>query len=136
MNVRAAVSAGARLFDLDKKAAESGEALRLRQGSQTATLKSVALASAQGLEGALRYAAVFVGADPNEVVVKPNLSFLNTAMRPQDAFDLLRVWQGGGISRRSLFEVLQRGGLISEERAFEDEQDEIAQDGDPLVNTT
>lgn len=116
-----AVSAGARLFDSAKKAAESGEALKLRYAAQTATLTSIAQASAQGLEKALRFVAIMLGQDPTKVVVKPNLDFLDTALSPQEAQALVSVWQSGGMSRRSLFENLQRGELISAERDYDAE---------------
>lgn len=116
-----AVSAGARLFDSSKKAAESGEALRLRYAAQTATLTSIAQASAQGLEKALRYVAVMMGQSPEAVVVKPNLDFLDTALDPQSAAALVSVWQSGAMSKRSLFENLQRGEIISAERDYDEE---------------
>lgn len=116
-----AVSAGARIFDSTKKAAESGEALRLRYAAQTATLTSIAQASAQGLEKALRYIAVMIGANPDDVVVKPNLDFLDSTMTAQEAAALMALWQGGAMSKTSLFENLQRGELISPERDFDEE---------------
>lgn len=51
------------IFDSAKKAAESGEALRLRYAAQTATLTSIAQASAQGLEllGWHRHLCLLIG---------------------------------------------------------------------------
>jgi hypothetical protein len=116
-----AVAAGARIFDSAKKAAESGEALRLRYAAQTATLTSIAQASAAGVEKALRFAAVMIGADPNAVVVKPSLEFLDASLDPSAAEALLRVWQGGAISFETLYENLQRGEIASAERSAEEE---------------
>lgn len=122
---QAAVSAGVRLFDAESGQAESGEALRLRAAAQTATLTSVSLASAAALETALRYAARFVGQNPDEIVVKPNLKFIDTVMTPADAASLVTVWQGGAISKQTLYENLQRGEIASAERTFEEEQELI-----------
>lgn len=122
-----AVAAGVKLFD-SQKAAESGEALRLRAAAQTATLTTVALASAAALERALRYAAMFVGQDPTEIVVKANTEFVETRMTPQEAQALVGVWQSGAISRTSLHEDLQRGGIVSSERTVEEELDLINQE--------
>ena len=116
-----AASAGARLFDSEKRSAESGDALRIRYAAQTATLTSVALTSAQGLEKALRHVAVMIGADPGKVVVKPNLSFVDAGMTPEQAEALVRIWQAGAISYQTLYENLQRGELASAERNFEEE---------------
>lgn len=123
-----AISAGARLLDSEKRTAESGDALRLRYTAQTATLTTISQASAAGLEKALRYVAVMIGADPEQVVVKPNLQFVDQVMDPQQAVNLVKVWQAGAMSKLSLFENLQRGELISAERSFEEEEEEIAKD--------
>ncbi len=116
-----AVAAGARIFDHSKKAAESGEALRLRYAAQTATLTSIAQASAAGLEKALRHAAIMIGADPQEAVVKPNLDHLAGGLTPTDAEALVRVWQSGAVSYQTLYERLQRGEVASPERDHEEE---------------
>lgn len=123
-----AIAAGARLLDSEKRTAESGDALRLRYTAQTATLTTISQASAAGLEKALRYVATIIGANPDEVIVTPNLQFVDQLMDPQAAANLVKVWQAGGMSKLSLFENLQRGELISAERSFEEEEEEIAKD--------
>lgn len=120
-----AVAAGAQLFDV-QSGQESGEALRLRYAAQTATLTTVAQTSAQLLERSLRDAAMFMGADPDVIVVKPNLKFVDAVMTPADARQLMEVWMGGAISKLTMFENLQRGEIISAEREFEEEEDLIA----------
>lgn len=127
-------AAGVKLFDTQSKA-ESGEALRLRSSAQTATLTSIAQTSAAALERALRYAAVFVGQDPEEIVVKPNLQFVDTKMSPQEAGELVTVWQSGAISKQTLYENLQKGEIASSERTFEEEQELISQEevDDPMA---
>ncbi|MFC3628219.1 DUF4055 domain-containing protein [Paracoccus angustae] len=116
-----AASAGARLFDAEKKSAESGDALRIRYAAQTATLTSIAQASAQGLEKALRHIAVMIGVDPNTVVVRPNLSFIDATLSPTDAAALMALWQGGSISYQTFYEQLQKGEIASAERDHEAE---------------
>jgi hypothetical protein len=123
-----AASEGARMFDSISKNAESGEALRLRYGAQTATLTSVAKAGAAGLQKALRHVAMFMGADPEQVLVKPNLKFVDTTLTPADAVSLVSLWQQRGISRTTMFENLQRGEIISSERTQEEEFAEIEAD--------
>lgn len=118
----AAAMEGAKLFDAEKGAAESGEALKIRFAAQTATLTTIAQSAAQGLERALKHAAVMIGADPNKVVVPPNLSFIDSTMSPQEAFELVKVWQAGGISGVTLYENLQRGDIASAERTYEEER--------------
>ncbi len=117
-----AASAGARLFDNAKKAAESGDALKIRFAGQTATLTSIAISSAAGLERALKYVATFMGLNPDDVVVTPNLSFIDATLTGVDALNLVKIWQANVISKQTLYEALQRGEIASTERSFEDEQ--------------
>jgi hypothetical protein len=127
-----AAAAGARLFDSEKKAAESGDALRIRYAAQTATLTSIAQASAAGIEKALRYVAIMIGASPDEVVVTPNLSFMDSPMAAAEAKALMEVWKGGGISYQTYYENLQRGQIASVERDHEDEKALVAEDQEGL----
>ncbi len=117
-----AASFGARLFDNAKKAAESGDALKIRFAGQTATLTSIAIASASGLEKALKHVAVFMGLNPDDVTVTPNLSFIDSTLTGVDALNLVKIWQANVISKQTLYEALQRGEIASTERDFEDEQ--------------
>jgi hypothetical protein len=128
-----AVQAGARLFDAgDKHAAESGDALSIRYAAQTATLTTVSVASARCLERSLRFAALMVGANPEEVVVRPNLKFIDTVLAPDQALNLVKSWQAGAMSKLSLFENLQRGEIVSPERTFEEEESLIQAEGPAL----
>ena len=127
---QAAAQAGARLFNnAENRAAESGDALRIRFAAETATLTSIAQSSAQGLEKALRHIAVMIGQNPEAVVVKPNLSFVDATLTPQEAFALVSVWQSGALSKQTLYENLQRGEIASAERSFEEEEELIAAEG-------
>jgi hypothetical protein len=118
----AAAQAGARLFSSEEKTAESGDALRIRFAAETATLTTIAQSSAQGLERALRHIAVMIGHRPEEVTVKPNLSFVDSSLTPQDAVQLVSLWQSGALSKQTLYENLQRGEIASAERSFEEEE--------------
>ena len=103
-------------------AAESGEALRLRAASQTATLTSIAQTTASGLERALRNIAVWIGADPMQVIVTPNLEFFDRTMSSQDITALVQAWHQGALSYPSLFARLKAGGVLQEDRTLEDEE--------------
>jgi hypothetical protein len=54
---------------------ESGVALQMRVAAQTATLNQIALTGAAALEKLLKICAVWMGANPEEVKVTPNLEF-------------------------------------------------------------
>lgn len=70
----AAQKAG-QIVDTRSKQRESGEALKTRLAAQTTTLTQIALAGAKALEDILKIAAAWVGANPDEVRVEPNLDF-------------------------------------------------------------
>jgi hypothetical protein len=111
------------MFDSGNQA-ESAEALRLRYGAQTANLATVALVTGAMLEESLRHAGRFMGLGPdvvNNIVVKPNMRFIENDMTPSDAEGYVRLWQQGAISKRTMHENLQRGGIASPERTLEEE---------------
>lgn len=114
------------------QAAESGQALKLRAASQTATLTSIAQTTAAGLERALRNIAVWIGANPDEVVVTPNLEFFDRSITAQEIQALVAAWQAGAISHRALFEKLQSGGVIHDDRSYEIEEADILDEDDDL----
>ncbi|WP_414461808.1 DUF4055 domain-containing protein [Hyphomicrobium sp. DY-1] len=124
----AAIASGARLFDNQSKTAESGDALRLRFTAQTATLQTIAQASAALLEKGLRNIAVMMGLDPELVTVKAPKRLVDSALTPQDAVQLVTLWQDGAISYPTLYENLQRGEIASEERNADEERDLIDQE--------
>lgn len=117
---------------------ESGEALKLRAASQTATLTSIAQTTAAGLERALRNIAIWTGQDPEKVIVTPNLEFFDRSISAQEIQALVAAWQAGAMSHKALFDRLQQGGVIHEDRSYEEEGKDILDgdvDSDPLVGS-
>ncbi len=88
-------SMGARLLEPRGSQAESGDALRIRVSASTAGLKTVALTGAEGLAAILRICARWVGADPNEVEVIPNLDFTQETPSPELLRALSQSLEGG-----------------------------------------
>lgn len=135
-----AVAAGARLLDEGNNTPdrESGKAKSTRYVAEVATLGSISISSAAGLEKALRHIAVMMGEDPETVIVKPNLEFFDTKLSAQEVVNLVQGWQNGGYSYQTLYENLQRGGVASEERDFKEErklvQDEQAEREAKILN--
>lgn len=77
-------SMGARLLEPRGTQAESGEALRIRVTASTATLHSIALTGATGLESILKTCAKWVGADPEQVKITPNTDFAQDSPNPEE----------------------------------------------------
>lgn len=116
-----AARSGARLFEQSQSGQESGDARRIRYAAETATLTTIAINSAAALERALRFCARFMGLKEEDVVVTPNLSFVDMKLDPQDAVNLVKMWQDGAISYETLYDNLQKGEIASAERSAEDE---------------
>ncbi len=96
-------SMGARLLEPRGSQAESGEALRIRVSASTATLQTIALTGSAALERILRICAEWVGANPDEVKIKPNLDFTQESPNPEGlrAFAQARK-EGAPISLKSM----------------------------------
>lgn len=104
--------AGSRLLEPRAGQAESGEALKVRVAAQTASLHQIALTGAAGLERCLRQCAVWVGADPEEVKVTPNLDFSDANEKPASLRDLMDAKaKGAPVSLRSIHDWASDNGL-------------------------
>jgi hypothetical protein len=88
----------------------------------------VAQASAAALEKILRYCALLVGEDPDEIIVKPNLDFLENDMTAEEANKMVELWMNKVISYETLYANLQKGRIASEERTAEEEQELVAEE--------
>ena len=104
-----AASKGGQLLDSVSRERESGEALHIRVAARTASLKQIALAGAFGLQQALQHAARWVGANPDEVIVTPNLDFVSEVF---DADQLLKLMSarnlGAPLSLETIHRIMQK----------------------------
>jgi hypothetical protein len=118
---------GARLLEPRKGQAESGEALRTRVESATATLAQIALTGAAGLEDILKKIAVWIGANPDEVKVTPNMDFIQQQTEPREASDMMDAKAKGlGISDESVHEWMQDRNFVT--TTFEQEKERMKSD--------
>lgn len=115
------------LIDNRTRPFESGEALKVRQSGQSATLTEIAIAGAYGLQTILRTIATWIGADPEQVVVEPNLDFSLTGMMTQELVELMTAKaQGAPLSIKSIHTLCVERGLTR--MTFEEELSEIEKD--------
>lgn len=110
---------------------ESGRSRKMRMRGQQSLIRTIAVTAAQGLEKALRNIAVWLGEDPNSVVVTPFLDFVDFNLTAQELTALVLGWQSGAYSHRTLFENMQRADMIPKERSYEDEAELIETEGPP-----
>jgi len=126
----AATMAG-QLMDNASRGVESGDALQIRVGARTATLNEVAITGAFALQKILRIAAEWVGANPEEVVVQPNLDFVDDRLDGKSLIEYITAKTlGAPLSLESIHKLMQDKGLT--ELDLETELQRISEEG-PLV---
>lgn len=104
----------------ERSAVESGDAIRRRVGARTATLTDIAKAGAEGLEKILKIAAAWIGANPDEVEVEPNLDFSEDQLDSKTFVDWMTAKaQGLPLSLESIHAKLVEFEMT--EMTFEDE---------------
>jgi hypothetical protein len=129
-----AMAKGGQLLDTVSRERESGEALQTRVAAKTATLNQIALAGAFGLEQILRIAAEWVGADPETVVVTPNLDFTGDQLQGKTLVEYMAAKSmGAPFALQSIHKIMQEKDLT--ELDFEEELALIAGE-EPLTGST
>lgn len=129
-----AVLFGAQILSEENRAAESGESRKLRLRSQQSILMTINKNTCAGLEKALRQIALWKGLDPETVKVRPAKDLMDYSITAQELTALVAGWQSGAYSKQTLFENIQRAGMIPNERTFEDEQ-QLIDDEPPALGT-
>lgn len=115
------------LLEAVSRSAESGEALRVRVSARTASLNQIAQTGAFALQELLRIAAEWIGANPEEVIIEPNLDFVSDRLEGQTMVQYMTAKQlGAPWTWRSLHNVLFERGLTT--MNFEDEVAEITRE--------
>jgi hypothetical protein len=126
---------GGQLMDSVSRERESGDALRIRVAARTASLTQIAIAGAFGLEQSLKHAATWLGLNPEDVSVTPNLDFVDDVLDGQQLTQYITAKNAGApISLRSLHELMQDRGLTN--RTFEEELEEIDEEAELVSAST
>lgn len=102
--------------------AESGESKRLDKVAQNATTADIANTVSRAYQQAFKFAATWVGANPEDVTIKLNTDYIPANMNPQLLTALLASLQSGEISYNTFYSNLQKGELIHSERTAEEEK--------------
>ncbi len=126
-----AMSMTSKLLDLGGNSYQSGEALKVRVAAKTATLMSIARTGAEGLKKALQIIAVWMGENPDEIVVEPNTEFAEATVVGRTLLELQQAKMiGAPLSNESIHRFARRNDLT--EKSFEEEMAAINQE-EPLV---
>ncbi len=137
---KTAASMAGQLMDTTARGVESGDALQLRVSARTSSLNLIALTGAFGLQSSLRHIAQWIGADPEQVIVEPNLDFADESLEGKTLVDMMNAKiLGAPWSLESMHAYLQDKGLT--ELEFEEEMEKIrneepigSNDGAPDAN--
>ncbi len=116
---------GASLLGSKKHGTESGEALRLRQASSTATLKTVVENIGYGIQYTLQMIAIWMGEDKESVIFEPNDEFSTFALTANETVALVQSWQSGAISHSTLLDNFRRAGMLQAGDSVDDEKERL-----------
>ena len=124
---------GASLLGSTRHGTESGEALRLRQASSTATLRSIVENVGKGFKRILQMAADWRAVDVKSVVFEPNKEFSTFSLTANETVALTQTWQAGAIAHSTLLENFRKAGMLKAGETVEDEQTNLEKAGEKYV---
>jgi len=104
---------GARIVESQKKAAESGEALRLRQGGESSLLATIANTIEAGVVNVLKDFAIWKS-ESGDISYSINKDFIDVKMSPQELTSLIGGWQSSAIPTDVLVYNLRKGEVIQD----------------------
>lgn len=131
-DLKRAAQLGAQLLSERGNEAESGEALNIRVASRTATLTTVSKTSAAAMQQILRHAAVWKGADPDKVLVTPNLDFADDPAQAQDLVYFMTAKNLGlPIAERSVHGWMKKREFTT--LTYEEEKVQMDKEGPSII---
>ena len=120
---------GARLLEHKKKGVEAAEALHIRSADESATLITIVGSAENGFVNVLKFAALWMGRDAEEIMVELNKDFIASKLNPQEITSLLQAVQAGKISQDTFLWNLKMGEILPKDRTIEEEKDMLAAEG-------
>jgi hypothetical protein len=131
---------GARMLEQQKRAVESADTQTIHRKGEESMLAQVSQSLSLGLERVLRWFAMWSGAtlpdgDTDALSCELNREFYAVAMSDQMLTSLVSAWQQGAISFQTLFDNLQAGDVIDEDKTPEEEQAQIGDTPPKLVGS-
>lgn len=124
---------GARMLMPEKAAVEAAETVAMRHNGENSVLAGQANLVSDGFQAVLNAMLEWSGI-PGQVTFRLSTDFLPGRMGPQELDALVKSWQAGAISKRTLFSNLQMGEIVEPGKTFEEEEAEAAEDAPQLGN--
>lgn len=116
---------GARMLEPQKTGVEAAETAGIHRAGEQATLASQADVLSRGLLNVLTWFAEWAGIS-GAISVKVNKEFFPLSMTAQEITAVVGAWQNGALSPQEKFEKFQKGGLIRDDKKFDEHETEIA----------
>ena len=110
--------------DLLNRGTESGTALNIRSNVKTASLKTLSLIGALGLQRLLRIGATWLQLNPDEVSVTANINFADTEYSSDDFIKFSTLVNVGAMRQVDLY-TLQRKQHLTTAEDFETWQSDL-----------
>jgi uncharacterized protein DUF4055 len=124
---------GARLLEIQKRQAETAEAIQLRQSGEGATLLNIAISVGQGMTKVLKWVAAWYGnAEVDSINLLLNQEFSVLTLDSATLATLMSMVQSNLLSYEMFFDNLKRGEIVPDDRDLEDEEAAI-QAGPPVA---
>ena len=126
------VSIGARLIT-SKSGAETAEAARIAASSESSVLSTVADNVSSAITQAIKFACMFMGADPEKVEFQLNKDFFDKSLTAQEIMAITQLADRGDIAQSDVRYNLRRAGFFKAGRTDEDIDQDVSE-SPPLMN--
>jgi hypothetical protein len=125
------VQLGARLITA-RTGTQTAEAARIDASAESSALAKLANNASDAIEKALRWMAVFMGGNPDQVEFELNKEFFDTSLSPQEVMALIQLADRGDIAKQDIRSVLRRGNWLDGARSDEEIDSDVASGGGGL----
>lgn len=106
---------GGSFLRAQKKEAETAEAMRLAQTSESSTLSKISHKLSKGFTQAVRFLGRWLGVEEKSLSVTLSQEFFDAKIEQWEADLYIKLYQASLISKEQLYEGLQGGGLLKRE---------------------
>ncbi len=106
---------GGSFLRAQKREAETAEAMRIAQTSESSTLSKVSHKLSKGFTQAVRFLGRWLGVEEKSLSVTLSQEFFDNKIEQWEATLLMQLYQAGLISREQLHEGLHGGGVVKKE---------------------
>lgn len=127
---------GAKPIDRVRNQVETAEAARIHSMSETATLASIAMNIACGLDMCVYWTGQWMRIETTKVRAEVNTDFVDTELSPNDIASLVKALQADGMSLDTFLYNLKRGELMPPGRSIEEEKELIIAEKETFTDFT